>query len=159
MFFFKKRKKEETSVFSHVNGSIIGLTDIPDEVFSQKTLGDGFAVIASGPFVKAPVDGTIVFLAPTKHAVGIEMDNGIQILIHIGLDSAVTIPENFQVKVEEGQKVSTGDILVEIAHQLLEDVLYIPLIIMENPDNVAYTFVNLNTDAAAGTEVIKLKNE
>lgn len=155
MFFFKK--KEPISIRSHVDGSIIALENVPDAVFSTKAMGDGFAVIASSSTVKAPVDGTISLLVPTNHAVGIRLKNNVQILIHIGLDSATTKPENFNVKVQMGQEVKIGDSLIEIDPALLADPLYIPCVLVENPNNAVYSMANINTDAAAGTKVVKFK--
>lgn len=155
MFF--RNKKEALTINSHVDGKIIELEEIPDKVFSSKAMGDGFAVVASDNIVKSPSKGIINFIAETNHAIGIELKSEIQILIHIGLDSATTKKENFKVRVKKGQEVNIGDELVEIDSELLKSELYIPLVIIENPNGLEYKISNLNKEENSGVKVISLE--
>ncbi|WP_027062966.1 PTS sugar transporter subunit IIA [Mesoplasma seiffertii] len=113
MGLFSKKKKQ-IEVFAPVDGEIISLDLVEDEVFQERMMGDGFAVIpANGVFV-APIDGQLVTVFPTKHAYGIKNDSGIELLIHIGLDTVTLEGKGFSSKVEQGQKVKVGDELVKV---------------------------------------------
>lgn len=155
MFF--RKKKDALTINSHIDGKIIDLEEIPDKVFSSRAMGDGFAVVASSNIVQSPSKGIINFIAETNHAIGIKLKSEIQILIHIGLDSATTKKENFKVKVKEGQEVNIGDELVEIDSELLKSELYIPLVIIENPNRVEYNISNLNKEENRGVKVISFE--
>jgi PTS system N-acetylglucosamine-specific IIC component len=91
-----------------IEGEIIPLEEVPDQIFSQKMMGDGFGIIPSSGSVVSPVDGSITGVFPTKHAIGIKSDQGYEILIHIGLDTVHLKGEGFTVLVEEGVRVTKG---------------------------------------------------
>ncbi|MDQ0345433.1 PTS glucose transporter subunit IIA [Lederbergia wuyishanensis] len=91
-----------------IEGEIIPITEVEDEVFSQKMMGDGFAIIPASGSVVSPVDGEILNVFPTKHAIGIKSKQGLEILIHIGMDTVNLKGEGFTVVVEEGEKVTKG---------------------------------------------------
>lgn len=91
-----------------IEGEIIPVTEIPDQVFSQKMMGDGFGIIPTNGSVVSPVDGEIINVFPTKHAIGIKSKKGYEILIHIGLDTVKLKGEGFLVLVKEGEKVTKG---------------------------------------------------
>ena len=102
----------ELSIFSPVDGKVIPLSEVPDPVFSGKMLGDGVAIIPStGRFV-APFSGKIVALFPTGHAIGLQAENGAEILIHIGLDTVELGAAAFQIHVRPDQEVKLGDLLI-----------------------------------------------
>ncbi|HHV73250.1 PTS sugar transporter subunit IIA [Thermoanaerobacterium sp. PSU-2] len=108
---FKKKFMGETIV-SPFNGRLINIEDVPDPVFSGKMVGDGVAVEPKDGVVYSPVDGEVIQLFPTKHAIGIRSSGGLEILIHIGMDTVEMKGEGFESFVEEGQKVKTGDKLI-----------------------------------------------
>ncbi|RSL31053.1 PTS glucose transporter subunit IICBA [Salibacterium salarium] len=109
------------SVGSVVNGEVISMDDVPDEVFAGKMMGDGFAMKPEdGEFV-APVDGTINNVFPTKHAIGIKTEDGLEILVHIGLDTVNMQGEGFEVHVGEGDTVKQGQPLVTADLTLIEE--------------------------------------
>lgn len=85
--FFKKSKSKGNEVKAPIKGNLIPLSEVSDDVFSQKMLGDGFAVKPTGQEVVAPVSGTITTLFPTKHAIGIKTAEGLEVLIHLGIDT------------------------------------------------------------------------
>jgi len=91
-----------------IEGEIIPLEEVPDQIFSQKMMGDGFGIIPSGGSVVSPVDGTITSVFPTKHAIGIKSDQGYEILIHIGLDTVNLKGEGFTLLALEGTRVTKG---------------------------------------------------
>lgn len=99
---------------SPMTGEILSITEVPDQVFSQKMMGDGFAVKPTVGKVVAPVNGKVLNIFPTKHAIGLQAENGLELLIHIGIDTVKLKGEGFTQKVEEGQEVKQGDVLMEV---------------------------------------------
>ena len=100
-------------VYSVADGQVINIEDVKDPVFSQKMMGDGFAVEPDNGNIVSPVAGKVASIFPTKHAIGLETDNGLEVLVHIGLDTVSLEGKPFEVKVTEGQTVAAGDLLVE----------------------------------------------
>ena len=94
------------------DGQVIAITDVKDPVFSQKMMGDGFAVEPETGKIYSPVAGTVTSVFPTKHALGLLTENGLEVLVHIGLDTVSLEGEPFEVHVSEGQKVAAGELLV-----------------------------------------------
>ena len=125
MFFFKEKKKsknecEELKAF--ISGKAISITDVKDDVFSAKMLGDGLAIIPENDeVIVSPSEGEVTFLAEdTRHAIGISLNNGVEILIHVGLDTLKMKGEGFVYHVKEGDKVKTGDKLMNFDKHLIE---------------------------------------
>ncbi|HEI7458167.1 PTS transporter subunit IIABC [Staphylococcus aureus] len=109
--------KSATSELSHIvhaplTGEVTPLSEVPDQVFSEKMMGDGIAIKPSQGEVRAPFNGKIQMIFPTKHAIGLVSDSGLELLIHIGLDTVKLNGEGFTLHVEEGQKVKQGDLLI-----------------------------------------------
>ena len=100
-------------VHSVADGQVINIEDVKDPVFSQKMMGDGFAVKPENGKIVSPVSGKVASIFPTKHALGLVTDNGLEVLVHIGLDTVSLEGKPFEVKVTEGQTVAAGDLLVE----------------------------------------------
>ena len=100
-------------VHSVADGQVINIEDVKDPVFSQKMMGDGFAVEPDNGRIVSPVAGKVTSVFPTKHALGLVTDNGLEVLVHIGLDTVSLEGKPFEVKVTEGQTVAAGDLLVE----------------------------------------------
>ena len=99
-------------VYSVADGEVIALEQVKDPVFSQKMMGDGFAVEPANGNIVSPVSGTVSSVFPTKHALGIVTEAGLEVLVHIGLDTVSLEGKPFTVHVAEGQKVAAGDLLV-----------------------------------------------
>ena len=99
-------------VYSVADGEVIALEQVKDPVFSQKMMGDGFAVEPENGNIVSPVSGTVSSVFPTKHALGIVTEAGLEVLVHIGLDTVSLEGKPFTVHVAEGQKVVAGDLLV-----------------------------------------------
>ena len=100
-------------VHSVAEGQVIELEKVQDPVFSQKMMGDGFAVEPANGQIVSPVAGKVTSVFPTKHALGLVTESGLEVLVHIGLDTVSLEGKPFTVKVEEGQTVAVGDLLVE----------------------------------------------
>ena len=99
-------------VYSVADGQVVELEQVKDPVFSQKMMGDGFAVEPENGNIVSPVSGTVSSVFPTKHALGIVTEAGLEVLVHIGLDTVSLEGKPFTVHVAEGQKVAAGDLLV-----------------------------------------------
>lgn len=93
------------------NGELIPIDRVQDEVFSQKMMGEGFAVIPENGDIASPVSGTIVSVFPTKHAIGIKTEDEIEVLLHMGIDTVDLGGEAFNIKVREGEKVKAGKVV------------------------------------------------
>lgn len=100
---------------------MIPVTEVPDPVFAEKVLGDGIAVDPTEGTVYSPVDGTIFQIAHTFHAMGIESDDGLEILVHLGIDTVKLEGKGFQSFVEVGQKVKKGDKIMEMDIGFIRD--------------------------------------
>ncbi len=116
-----------TEVLSPLAGTVVALGDVPDPVFSRGTLGPGIAVIPSGNTAYAPGSGVIVAAQPTGHAFGLLLDSGVEVLIHVGIDTVKLKGEGFDVHVAKGQRVTAGTPLVTFDRQVIENAGY-PLI-------------------------------
>ena len=99
-------------VYSVADGQVVALEQVKDPVFAQKMMGDGFAVEPANGNIVSPVSGTVSSIFPTKHALGIVTEPGLEVLVHIGLDTVSLEGKPFTVHVAEGQKVAAGDLLV-----------------------------------------------
>lgn len=106
-----KSKKE--TIIAPLTGKVVALEEVPDPVFSQKMMGDGIAIIPSDNRVFSPIDGEIVDVFPTKHAISLRSKNGAELLIHMGLETVNLKGEGFNVLVNSGDKISKGDLIAE----------------------------------------------
>jgi len=112
--------KQEYFVFSPVSGDIVTLSEIRDGVFSEEILGKGCGIIPSDGIVTAPFAGEIVQIAETKHAIGIQSKEGIELLIHIGLDTVTMNGIGFNINVKTGDKVKCGQKLMTFSIEEIE---------------------------------------
>lgn len=106
-------KKRGEVLKAPLAGKTIKMSDVPDPTFGQELLGKGVAIIPSVGKVVAPIDGTVEMIFDTKHAISMSSDSGIQLIIHVGLDTVTLKGEPFTTHVEAGQKVKAGDLLLE----------------------------------------------
>lgn len=107
-------KKKDIELYAPLTGNAVPLTDVPDPVFAEKMVGDGIAILPTSNQVLAPCDGKVVQIFPTNHAVGIEAEGGVDLLIHVGIDTVELKGEGFKRLVEEGTEVKRGTPLLEI---------------------------------------------
>lgn len=119
---FKSKKVEsDTTFLQPLEGDIIPLDVVPDPVFSQKMIGDGFAVNPTNGTVVSPVDGEVISVFPTKHAVTLKSNDGREILIHVGLETVTLNGEGFTSFVSDGQRVQKGQKLLEADFQFIKE--------------------------------------
>ncbi|HAX1079971.1 TPA: PTS glucose transporter subunit IIA, partial [Enterococcus faecium] len=113
-------RKNEISVVAPATGVFEKLEKLSDPVFSKGMMGQGFAIDAKNETIVSPIDGFVSSIFPTKHALGIKTKSGIEILVHVGIDTVELNGEGFDIKVQEGQKVKAGDILMTINFVVFE---------------------------------------
>lgn len=107
-------KEITTVIYAPMSGNVVSLDEVPDPVFSGRVLGDGVAIIPSEGKIYSPVNGVIETIAKTKHAYGIKTDDGIDVLVHCGLETVSLEGEAFKLHVTEGARVKAGDLIAEV---------------------------------------------
>ena len=107
-------------VMSPMLGRVVPLSDVPDSTFADGLVGEGVAIIPSSGVVKSPFKGEITTIVPTKHAIGLTSDEGVELLIHVGIDTVNLQGEGFTLKVNIGQKINVGDELILFDMKLIE---------------------------------------
>lgn len=140
--FGKNQKTKKINIFSPLKGRMISLEEVKDEVFSEGLIGDGCAVFPEEQLVKSPVDGIVKMIFPTKHALGLETDQGVEILVHIGINTVELNGEGFESFVQEGQKIKVGDPLVKFDSVLLENKGYDSTIVVIVTDRKDFLDIN-----------------
>jgi PTS system glucose-specific IIA component len=128
-------KPKETKIFAPANGKIVALEDVPDPVFNQKMMGEGIAIVPADGEIVSPVNGEVIQVPDTKHAVGIRSEDGMEILIHVGLETVSLNGQGFNMKVKTGDRVSTGQALLDF------DLKYVS----ENAANIITPIVITNS--------------
>ncbi len=108
-------------IIAPMKGEIIELTAVADEVFASGVMGSGFAIKPTGTEVFAPVSGKIVTFFPTKHAIGIQTESGLEVLIHVGMDTVMLNGKGFTSHKAEGDTVKAGDKLLDVDFDLIRD--------------------------------------
>lgn len=115
---------KEVKIMSPVSGRCVDLSHVPDEVFSQKMIGDGVAIIPSDGLFVAPADGELTMLFPTGHAYGMKVGQHIEILVHIGIDTVELNGEGFELLAEQGQQVKAGTPIIRVDLNFLKQKGY-----------------------------------
>ncbi|AMV62931.1 PTS system, trehalose-specific IIB component [Pediococcus damnosus] len=123
MFGFGKRKKVATdnAIYAPVTGQVIDLSKVSDPVFAQKAMGEGLGVKPSDGKIVSPVAGAVTMVAGTKHALGFTMANGLEVLIHMGVDTVDLKGAPFTVSVKPGDIVNGGDAIATIDLDQIHD--------------------------------------
>lgn len=148
---FKKKETFKTPI----KGELIAITEVNDQVFSQKMMGDGLAIIPSENTVISPLSGTVDVVFPSKHAIGIKSNTGIEFIIHIGIDTVKLNGEGFTSYVEQGQKISQGEKLVTFDLDLIKSKGYDTSVIVIFPNNDVK--LNLTPTNVDNLEVLNIK--
>ena len=126
-------------IHSPLNGTTAALDSVPDEVFSERVLGDGCAIIPTDGKIYSPVDGEISSIAETNHAYGFSSDDGLEILVHFGLETVALKGEGFKPLVSVGDKVKKGDLVAEVDIALLKEKginLITPVLVCDGADDL-----------------------
>lgn len=137
---FKVQKKIQ--IYSPVNGKCVDLKDVNDQMFAEKIMGDGIAFKYNENTIYSPCKGKIVAVASTKHALGIETEDGIEILIHVGLETVELNGKGFELLVNQNDKVTTGQPLLKIDRDFFETHhtdLTTPVVVTSKGLNIEFT--------------------
>ena len=153
--FFKKKKKEEkkVSIANPVNGKVVKLEEVPDPVFAEKMVGDGLAVMPEEGEVHAPVSGEVTLQPDGYHAIGIKTEEGLEVLVHFGLETVELKGEGFTPHVKVGDKVNKGDKVLSVDIEKIKDKvpsIITPCIVANLEENI---LSEINFDAKCGEEV------
>lgn len=142
-----------------IAGKVIELSEVDDPVFSSGAMGKGIAIEPNDNKVYAPFNGTVQFVAETKHALGLLSDDGVELLIHVGMDTVKMKGKGFDVKVEVGLKINSGDLLLEFDTEAIKKEGYslVTPVIVTNSDAYEDNALCLNEEIEKGRTIINLK--
>ena len=157
MFKFENEEKENSLILKEGNndidsieisspmeGKVVSLSGVPDSTFADGLVGKGLAIIPSSGIVKSPFKGRVTTIIPTKHAIGLTSNEGIELLIHIGIDTVKLKGDGFTLKVDKGQEVNIGDELIEFDIDLIKEqgLDLISPIVVTNIDKFPNVIIN-----------------
>ncbi|MFL0251024.1 PTS glucose transporter subunit IIA [Clostridium neuense] len=111
--------KKSYDIGAPVSGKVLSLSEVPDDIFAQKIAGDGAAIEASSDVVVAPADGELTLVFKTHHAFALTLDNGIELLVHIGIDTVNLKGEGFELLANEGSRVKRGTPIVKLDREFI----------------------------------------
>lgn len=156
MALFGRNKKHTIEVVAPVEGRVVSLDDVPDPVFAKRVLGDGFAVDPSSGRICSPVAGTLVLLPESRHAFALRTADGLEVLVHIGIDTVKLKGAGFSTNLSAGDEVAVGDVVIEVDMDAMLDVpsMMTPVIITNGDD---FTVASLALDAAFGDPVLTVE--
>ncbi|MBR5155799.1 MAG: PTS glucose transporter subunit IIA [Clostridia bacterium] len=151
--------KKEKCMTAIANGSILDISLVPDQVFSKKILGDGFAIIPSDGNFVSPVAGTIADVTETRHAYCITSDDGLDVLVHIGIDTVELRGNGFKSLVNVGDKVEKGTPIAKVDLALVEKEGYntTSMVVVTNPDKLRSLKVFENPTVKIGDKAMIYK--
>lgn len=131
---FKRFKKKKKEIYCPVNGEVLAIEAVSDPVFASKAMGDGFAVEPTDGAIYSPVAGKVTSVFPTKHAIGLVTEDGLEVLVHIGIDTVALNGDGFDILVAEGADVTADTQLakVDLAHLRKEQKLTTTMVIFTN---------------------------
>lgn len=160
MGLFNKKDKNnilDDIIYAPVDGEIIDLSKVDDEIFANKVMGDGFAIEPISNVLYSPISGVVETAFPTGHAFGIKREDGVEVLIHIGIDTVSLKGKGFISKIKQGQKIKAKDVLTEVDLELLKKEGYsiTTMVIMTSQTPFEKKYENKNIKAKE--EVLKIK--
>lgn len=118
---FSKQRNTDMPVYSLASGELISIEQANDPAFSQKAIGDGYAIIPENGDIYSPIDGEVTSIFPTKHALGLKSDAGIEVLVHMGVDTVELNGAPFKVLVSVGDKVTHSDKIITVDLDYLKE--------------------------------------
>ena len=159
LFDMFKKKNEEVGIVAPITGELLPISEVPDPVFSQKMMGDGFAIKPTEGRVYSPVSGKVLNVFPTKHAVALESKDGLEILIHFGMDTVTLKGEGFTAHVSEGDKVSANDLLLSVDLDVVSPQVpsLITPVIFTNLDGKEVELKKTGAVSHGETEILEIK--
>lgn len=152
----KQKKYKKDVVYSPLSGTIIPLEDVNDSVFSSKMMGEGFAIEPDDGKVYSPINGKVVALFPTNHAIGIENEYGIQLIIHVGINTVELNGYGFQASVNQGDTVEIGDLLLSTNFRKIpKEYELTTMVVIENSSDFNLKLVKTGK-VSVGDEILQV---
>lgn len=159
MFNLFKKKETKYKIVSPVAGTTVALKDVNDPTFAQEMIGKGIAISPTEGTIVSPVTGSVSMVFPTGHAIGLKSEDGVEVLIHIGINTVNMNGEGFQAHVKQDDHVKVGDALITVDLDAIKKAGYdtiIPIIITNTPD-----YSSIEGDAGksvqAGDEILAIQ--
>lgn len=154
--FLKGRSKKQNKIIAPISGTTIDLSEVPDEVFAQKMAGNGIAIDTTGNSVVAPANGNLTMIFQTLHAFGMSLDNGIELLVHIGIDTVQLKGEGFKKLIEEGTYVKAGTPIIQIDREFILDKGFslVTPVLITNPEKTRNIDNIINKSVEAGEDEV-----
>ncbi|MGZ4159301.1 MAG: PTS sugar transporter subunit IIA [Neobacillus sp.] len=159
MFFKKSKKEKNIFIHSPLKGEVIPLESVPDPVFSQKMMGEGLAFIPTNGEVFSPVNGKVTQVFPTKHAIGIVTEDGLEMLLHLGLETVELKGEGFNININAGDIVNVNDHIGTFDLSYIEEKgkEIISVLVFPNFEEKISEMILLKSDEVeSGTEIAQL---
>lgn len=148
--------KKREAILSPISGKVVDLAKVPDQIFAEKIAGDGVAINSTDNIVVAPADGVIVLIFETNHAFAMILENEIELLVHIGIDTVELNGAGFKRLVEEGTKVKAGEPIIKVDREFIEEKGYslVTPVLITNPDRLKSINYNTDTVVQAGKDTV-----
>lgn len=158
--FDRFKKVADQNIYSPVEGKCIDIVDVNDDVFSGKMMGDGVAVVPKVNVVCSPCDGELTMVFPTKHAFGITMNNGVEVLVHIGIDTVNLNGVGFKSFKNKGDKVKHGEKIIEFDDKYLsrEDLDTTVMLIITSSNDCKFDKICIDKDVNTFDKVLMLED-
>lgn len=158
--FFKKKKNEAQDnnfkLIAPLSGKSIPLSEVPDPVFAEKMAGDGLAINPTGDVIVAPADGELTLVFNTRHAFAMTLENGVELLVHIGIDTVSLNGEGFEQLAEQGTKIKAGTPIIKINPEFIKEkgLSLVTPVLITNPDVLTSIKAIENLDTISGETTI-----
>jgi PTS system beta-glucosides-specific IIC component len=155
---FKKKKNKEERICAPCSGRIVQLQDVEDDIFSTGMIGQGFAIRPTNDQIVSPIDGTIITVFHTMHAIGIKTDTGLEVLVHIGLNTVELNGKHFTPFVKAGDRVSVGDLMMKFDREEILKAGYKvdTLVIVSNTDQYKKFTMIMEDEVSGKDEVLQV---
>jgi PTS system beta-glucosides-specific IIC component len=147
-----------TEIATAVAGKVISLDEVPDKVFASRALGEGVGIIPTDGTIVAPVSGVLATVAATGHAYGIKTDDGVEVLVHVGIDTVRLKGEGFTVHVTKGERVTRGEVLGTVDLEVVKAAGYdaTTMVVVTNTKNLTAVTPRTGEDVTVGDSVIDI---
>lgn len=150
----KTKKQKNFSIYSPVDGDVINITKTNDPLFKDEALGKGVGITAVKDTILSPANGTISTFFPTKHAIGITTEDGVEILIHVGVDTVELEGKYFTALKKQGEAVKLGDPLLNVDFKSIKNSGYDPTVMLVVTNTAEFTSVFIREGHKITTDVV-----
>lgn len=154
MWGFKRTQENDLAVVAPASGEVIALSQVNDPVFSQGMMGLGCGLHTEDKILYAPISGEVVTLFPTLHAIGIRAENGLEILIHIGINTTELNGKGFTPFVKQGSMIRKGKKMIEVDFELIKENGYDPTTMMIITNSSDYPSIEVKTGSVEANETL-----